>query len=212
MFFVFFLTLPFILNAQTPSTSKVFVDERDKNAYPIVEIGGQTWLAADLRYISPKAHYQDKVAAAKGNFYYWEEADEVCPAGWRLTSKDDWTNFCLDIVHKVAQTSPNLSSVFEVFSFNTINQLALIFKQETQLDFLGEHTLLNIIPVGRIEDGVADPSTTYIDYWTTGIGTRFPYYHIHISNNILQGHSHKHHVSKQSKKRRLFRVRCVQVE
>ncbi|WP_290734275.1 MULTISPECIES: FISUMP domain-containing protein [unclassified Fibrobacter] len=53
------------------------VDARDGQAYRTIEIGIQNWMADDLNY-------------GGSSEYYWDDAKEVCPAGWHLPSKEEW--------------------------------------------------------------------------------------------------------------------------
>lgn len=91
-----------------------FTDSRDDNSYQAMQIGNQTWMTENLRYL-PKVHspreesmtapmyyvymyYGNNVTEAKNSIYYkkfgvaynWTAAMKACPSGWHLPSDDEW--------------------------------------------------------------------------------------------------------------------------
>lgn len=70
-----------------------FVDPRDGQAYPTVEIGGMTWFAKNLNWAMPESFcYQDDElnCQAYGRLYRWEHALLACPPGSHLSSELEW--------------------------------------------------------------------------------------------------------------------------
>ena len=70
-------------------------DPCDGRKYKTMTIGKRTWMAQNLNYktLDSKCYKNDKRNCAKyGRLYTWDEANEVCPAGWHLATRVDWGN------------------------------------------------------------------------------------------------------------------------
>lgn len=75
-------------------TDPVFKDERDGREYYYSEKGGLQWMRQNLAWQGAGLSYQScscpGVSTVFGRYYTWEEAQDVCPEGWRLPSDKDW--------------------------------------------------------------------------------------------------------------------------
>jgi len=79
------------ITADTAVTT--FIDSRDGQKYRVVQIGKQVWMAENLRYaVEDSVCYDNSMdsCAKLDEFYTWDIAKTICPAGWRLPSKKDW--------------------------------------------------------------------------------------------------------------------------
>ena len=76
------------------AASLTFVDSRDCRRYRAVKIGGDVWMAENLNYEAPSDSWcsEDKESNCKkyGRLYDWETAKGICPAGWHLSTGDEW--------------------------------------------------------------------------------------------------------------------------
>lgn len=69
-----------------------FTDCRDREVYRIRKIDGLIWMDENLRYHSTKSvlyNYEEQ-NQVYGRLYSWEEAQNICPSGWRLPTKAEY--------------------------------------------------------------------------------------------------------------------------
>jgi len=80
-------------NNETTLVTGSFKDNRDNQSYSWVQIGKQRWMSENINYdLSGSACYNNDPnnCAVYGRLYNWNDAQKVCPKGWRLPSKTDW--------------------------------------------------------------------------------------------------------------------------
>lgn len=98
--------LLFLGAAPGPAQRPTFTDPRDGRAYPLVEIAGMTWFAAHLAYAAPGSFcFADRASACEelGRLYPWDVALQACPAGWHLSTEEEWQRVELHLGMSVAE-------------------------------------------------------------------------------------------------------------
>ena len=93
--FLFTMVILIIGMTSLAQITGTFTDSRDGKVYKTVTIGTQTWMAENLAFKAKSGCWaynndQDNVKSY-GYLYTWETAKNVCPAGWHLASKDEWS-------------------------------------------------------------------------------------------------------------------------
>jgi uncharacterized protein (TIGR02145 family) len=78
---------------ETADSVGPFTDLRDGKTYPIVKIAGMTWMARNLDHaiagsVCPRG--DEQACESEGRLYPWPTAITACPAGWHLSTEDEW--------------------------------------------------------------------------------------------------------------------------
>ena len=87
------LPLGLLLVAGAAQSSTDVTDPRDGRTYPTVSIAGMTWMARNLAHdMEGTACPRDRADACdtEGRLYPWPQAMAACPAGWHLSTEDEW--------------------------------------------------------------------------------------------------------------------------
>ena len=86
------VTLCFLLScafAQSGQNSVII----NNQTYKTATFGGKTWMVQNLNVkVQGSSCYGNKQANCPkyGSLYTWDQAQEVCPEGWRLPTSDEW--------------------------------------------------------------------------------------------------------------------------
>ncbi len=111
---VFLSFVTFMTSAALAQEYDAFTDERDGNVYKTIKIGRETWLAENVKYIAEEitCHADIKHGASVKNYgclYNFTDAQKVCPAGFHLPSKVEFSRL-LAHVGEGQEGSENLRS------------------------------------------------------------------------------------------------------
>lgn len=76
--------------------SGTFTDARDNKTYKTTKIGDKTWMADNLNYQTSDGSWcydgGNKYCEKYGRLYDWNTAVGVCPSGWHLPSRAEWSD------------------------------------------------------------------------------------------------------------------------
>ena len=70
-----------------------FTDPRDGNVYGVVQIGDQTWMTDNMRFVSDGSScYENSQDHCKqyGRLYKRSASWDACPKGWKLPKEEEW--------------------------------------------------------------------------------------------------------------------------
>lgn len=111
-----FLLLAIFFNCSPIEKSKPqlenlhIVDSRDNQTYPIKKIGQHYWMLRNLNYATPSSFCYDndpKNCESSGRLYHFNEAKNICPAGWKLPNNQNWK----DLEESLRMNPPQLDSI-----------------------------------------------------------------------------------------------------
>lgn len=67
-------------------------DSRDGQVYQLMQVGSQTWIKENIRYMPPEV--TTSVLQSRkvnyGSYYSWDEAQKACPDGFHLPTLGEW--------------------------------------------------------------------------------------------------------------------------
>ena len=73
--------------------SESFTDPRDGQSYDVVKIGGLTWFAENLNFVTEGSvcpEGDSRNCDKYGRLYTWDDAQAACPEGWNLPDSADF--------------------------------------------------------------------------------------------------------------------------
>jgi uncharacterized protein (TIGR02145 family) len=70
----------------TTKSIEYFTDVRDQQVYPVVKIGEQHWMAANLNFANAENSWQ----TPNGRLYSLDAAQKAVPEGWHIPSDEEW--------------------------------------------------------------------------------------------------------------------------
>ena len=207
---IILVSLSFIVMTQVLAQEQKgnLVDDRDGNTYRTIQIKETTWFQNNLKYETANSYYPKKTRkkskVEKGNFYTYQDAQEVCPQDWRLPSEEDW----LEYFSFLLENQKNNYSIIEI---DTLHEefISLVYRDSLGAVNLFQQTNpLNLQDYGWVQGRKIRPDGT-MSYWIGHSKVEDKRFHVHLRKNNYTMHRHKHHVNDVKRKRRMFMVRCV---
>lgn len=134
------------------------IDYRDMNVYKTIKINNQIWFAENLRFKPETGKFwfpENDISLVNsfGYLYNWETAQNVCPCGFKIPSKEDYEELLKSIGIN--------ESVFKLTKSNDIGFNAL---------FVGPKYGFDYVPFGYCATFWTSNSRTSIYAWGFGIG------------------------------------------
>lgn len=122
--------------------SSTFVDQRDNQEYGMVEIDGTTWMSENLNVdLGENSMCRNNIknnCKLFGHMYNIEVAENACPDGWRLPSKDEWKYL---LINKAANNLKILYP-FGGTGFDLLLGGELFYDEENKTDIYSANYLL----------------------------------------------------------------------
>ena len=91
-------------------------DPRDGKSYKTVVIGGKTWMAENLNFVTDSSFCYDDVPAnctKYGRLYQEFDAEKACPEGWTLPTESDFSDLVNTVKAEFGDNNGSLRAVGE---------------------------------------------------------------------------------------------------
>lgn len=161
------------ISGLTPAEGRdfMFTDPRDGHEYLCTTIGSTDWFRENLAYKGAGTALDncESTSDVFGRFYTWKEAAASCPAGWRLSSLDDWADAASVVLGQRPDPQERYYSAAGAFMGNIFfngNKMWEYWPAVKITDNLG----LSMIPLGyanRMENKAEFKSMyDYAAFWT----------------------------------------------
>ena len=158
--------------------NQYFIDERDRQSYRIVNIGNQTWMAENFRYRIHNSFFynnDEKTVDRRGILYTWHAAQEACPKGWRLPTREDYNELEAFVLHDIKFEFDDTLDRAERLNDYLDRKCSFLEKclkpkdEDDGMDFFG----FSAVPGGRIKlldgsYGVLEENEN-AEYWTSSV-------------------------------------------
>ncbi len=183
-----------------------FLDTRDGNTYEIIQIDTDWWFRENLRYetaLSYCPNFNKKKDCKMGNFYTYQELDELCPNGWHVSKLSEWEAY-----FELMKTKKQVQE--QHIQYETIVPRTDIMVTDTtkQLQLFDANNPLNLSARGWVQ-GKRRQKIGTITLWASNPELEDARFHLHIGPNSYVKHTHAHHIDDKRQKKRKFTVRCV---
>ena len=79
--------------------SESFTDPRDGRSYDVVKIGGLTWFAENLNFVTEGSvcpEGDSRNCDKYGRLYTWDDARAACPEGWSLPDSAEFASLVVE--------------------------------------------------------------------------------------------------------------------
>ena len=167
-------------------------DPRDGQSYRTVTIGNQTWMAQNLNYETKNSScFNDQVVncAKIGSLYAWEDAMNVCPAGYHLPDLSEWRTLFATVGGQTKAGKSLKSQTGWFADGNGTNSYGFAALPAGEKDFMGSY-------------GISDK---YAYFWSsTEVDSNNVYY-----VNLRSGRDNAYMLEDVKNGERKISVRCV---
>ncbi len=170
----------------TCSCTKSLYDVRDQQSYKIAKINGLWWTTQNLNYTVDGFQYynNDKENSKKsGKMYNWEQAQQVCPTGWRLPTEKELIDLLLPYGKiSYAGSAESFESIFGPYAPKKTEATYLKLIKNEKLN-------IPVFEINAVEDQrtmiwtsvTTDDERAYAIYWRT-IDQYIEYNSVHFSD------------------------------